>query len=140
MFNPQGGMGGMGAIPSTATPAATTPAAPTSAATTEASAETAPAAATTPAAAPAAPAMQPNPFAAMMMRPPGPMGGAAPGAAPAANAASEQMNRARFASQLTQLTSMGFSNEAACLRALAQHNGRVDAAIDTLLASGEGGS
>jgi ubiquilin len=50
----------------------------------------------------------------------------------------EQMQRIRFASQLAQLSAMGFSNEAACLRALAQHNGRVDAAIDTLLSSGEG--
>jgi ubiquilin len=50
----------------------------------------------------------------------------------------DQMQRIRFASQLAQLSAMGFSNEAACLRALAQHNGRVDAAIDTLLSSGEG--
>lgn len=48
------------------------------------------------------------------------------------------MQRMRFAAQLAQLTAMGFSDEAACLRALAQHGGRVDAAIDTLLASGEG--
>jgi len=33
---------------------------------------------------------------------------------------------------------MGFTNEAACLNALAQHGGRVDAAIDTLLANGTG--
>merc|ERR1712039_251254 len=46
--------------------------------------------------------------------------------------------RVRFASQLAQLTAMGFCNEAACLRALQQHMGRVDAAIDTLLATGEG--
>jgi ubiquilin len=63
-----------------------------------------------------------------------------PGAFPTATATpmTEQMHRIRFASQLTQLTMMGFSNEAACLHALAQHNGRVDAAIDTLLSSGEG--
>ncbi|OLP97552.1 hypothetical protein AK812_SmicGene20068 [Symbiodinium microadriaticum] len=48
-----------------------------------------------------------------------------------------RLQRARFASQLTQLSAMGFTNEAACLRALAQHEGRLDAAIDTLL-SGDG--
>jgi len=57
-----------------------------------------------------------------------------------ANPLAAQMQRSRFAAQLSQLTSMGFTNEAACLRALAQHGGRVDAAIDTLLSSGEGGS
>lgn len=41
--------------------------------------------------------------------------------------------RARFADQLSQLRAMGFTNEAVCLRVLVQHNGRVDAAIDTLL-------
>mmetsp|Transcript_255 Transcript_255/g.470 ORF Transcript_255/g.470 Transcript_255/m.470 type:complete len:121 (-) Transcript_255:158-520(-) len=75
-------------------------------------APTTPAAATTPAAGtPVAPAGQDNPMAA-------------------------QMQRARFATQLSQLSGMGFGNEAACLRALAQHNGRVDAAIDTLLSEG----
>mmetsp|Transcript_68499 Transcript_68499/g.191973 ORF Transcript_68499/g.191973 Transcript_68499/m.191973 type:complete len:408 (+) Transcript_68499:125-1348(+) len=72
----------------------------------------------------------------------GALPGAAPGAAvtaPAANpfaglAMSSQ--RARFSSQLTQLAAMGFTNEADCLRALAQHDGRVDAAIDTLLSGG----
>eukprot|EP00443_Scrippsiella_acuminata_P120007 CAMPEP_0115686170 /NCGR_PEP_ID=MMETSP0272-20121206/59826_1 /TAXON_ID=71861 /ORGANISM="Scrippsiella trochoidea, Strain CCMP3099" /LENGTH=386 /DNA_ID=CAMNT_0003125757 /DNA_START=1 /DNA_END=1161 /DNA_ORIENTATION=+ len=48
----------------------------------------------------------------------------------------EAQQRVRFAEQLSQLMAMGFTNEALCLRALAQHNGRVDAAIDTLLASG----
>merc|ERR1719502_2035286 len=46
--------------------------------------------------------------------------------------------RVRFASQLTQLSAMGFCNESACLRALQRHQGRIDAAIDTLLSSGEG--
>lgn len=41
--------------------------------------------------------------------------------------------RARFASQLVQLANMGFSDESTCLRALAQHNGRLDSAIDVLL-------
>merc|ERR1719183_1157695 len=45
--------------------------------------------------------------------------------------------RIQFANQLAQLSAMGFSNEAACLRALQQHQGRVDAAIDALLTSGE---
>jgi hypothetical protein len=91
---------------------------------------------------------QTNPFAAMMqqmmanpsmMQPnmafqPGMNAGTSP--TPAAAPMTEQMQRIRFASQLTQLTVMGFTNEAACLNALAQHNGRVDAAIDTLLSSG----
>merc|ERR1712080_741855 len=41
-----------------------------------------------------------------------------------------------FSSQLVQLSAMGFTNQAACLQALRQHNGRVDAAVDTLLNSG----
>jgi ubiquilin len=41
----------------------------------------------------------------------------------------------QFAAQLAQLSAMGFCNQAACLRALQQHQGNVDAAIDTLLAS-----
>merc|ERR1711965_765186 len=47
----------------------------------------------------------------------------------------EAFARARFTAQLAQLSAMGFCNEAACLRALQQHQGRVDAAIDALLAS-----
>merc|ERR1711988_837981 len=43
--------------------------------------------------------------------------------------------RVRLASQLTQLVAMGFTNETLCLQVLVQHNGRVDAAIDTLLSS-----
>merc|ERR1719198_62572 len=34
--------------------------------------------------------------------------------------------RIQFANQLAQLSVMGFSNEAACLRALQQHQGRID--------------
>eukprot|EP00437_Effrenium_voratum_P002992 CAMPEP_0181433712 /NCGR_PEP_ID=MMETSP1110-20121109/19440_1 /TAXON_ID=174948 /ORGANISM="Symbiodinium sp., Strain CCMP421" /LENGTH=432 /DNA_ID=CAMNT_0023557187 /DNA_START=62 /DNA_END=1360 /DNA_ORIENTATION=+ len=72
-----------------------------------------------------------NPFA-------GGTGGYAAGAPLAqAPAQTPELQRARFASQLTQLSAMGFTNEAACLRALAQHEGRLDAAIDTLL-SGDG--
>jgi len=56
----------------------------------------------------------------------------------AAAAAPDALLRVRFASHLAQLSAMGFCNEAACLRALQQHQGRVDAAIDTLLASGDG--
>lgn len=44
--------------------------------------------------------------------------------------------RLRFAAQLAQLSAMGFCNEAAALRALQRHQGRVDAAIDTLLSEG----
>lgn len=90
---------------------------------------------------------QMNPFAAMMqqmmpnagMMQPNPalLGmNAGTSLAPPATPMTEQMQRMRFASQLTQLTMMGFTNEAACLHALAQHNGRIDAAIDTLLSSG----
>merc|ERR1712232_812029 len=56
-------------------------------------------------------------------------------AAPGTNALPD-MARVRFASQLAQLSAMGFCNEAAALRALQQHQGRVDAAIDTLLSEG----
>jgi ubiquilin len=91
---------------------------------------------------------QMDPFAAMMQQmmanpgmlqpnmafQPGMNAGTSP--TPTAAPMTEQMQRIRFASQLTQLTVMGFTNEAACLNALAQHHGRVDAAIDTLLSSG----
>lgn len=60
------------------------------------------------------------------------------GAGAADQTASPELQRIRFANQLSQLAAMGFTNEAACLRALAQHGGRVDAAIDALLASGDG--
>jgi ubiquilin len=55
-----------------------------------------------------------------------------------APAAPDALLRVRFASHLAQLSAIGFCNEAACLRALQQHQGRVDAAIDTLLANGDG--
>merc|ERR1711939_437614 len=45
----------------------------------------------------------------------------------------ESVQKMRFASQLVQLANMGFSDESLCLRALAQHNGRLDSAIDVLL-------
>jgi len=48
----------------------------------------------------------------------------------------EAVLRARFASQLVQLAGMGFSDESLCLRALSQHNGRLDSAIDVLLTGG----
>merc|ERR1719379_3356391 len=65
---------------------------------------------------------------------------AAPAATPAvagagAGAMTDEAARERFAAQLTQLMGMGFTNEALCLQALRQHNGRVDAAIDTLLSA-----
>lgn len=53
----------------------------------------------------------------------------------AANPAFAQMQRVRYASQLSQLANMGFTDEARCLEALQQHGGRIDAAIDTLLSS-----
>merc|ERR1712194_67322 len=46
---------------------------------------------------------------------------------------SEEASRARFASQLTQLAAMGFTNEELCLQALSQNHGRVDQAIDALI-------
>merc|ERR1719311_1270919 len=60
-------------------------------------------------------------------------GAAAPPAAPM-NSLMESAQRARFATQLGQLSVMGFTNESKCIQALLQHNGRVDAAIDHLLA------
>jgi ubiquilin len=60
-------------------------------------------------------------------------GAQAPGAAAPVN---DAFARAQFASQLAQLSAMGFCNEAASLRALQQHQGRVDAAIDALLSEG----
>merc|ERR1719247_4044773 len=62
-------------------------------------------------------------------------GGAAP--TPAAGPMDDMMLRARFAHLLPQLTAMGFTNEALCLRVLQQQNGRLDAAIDVLLTSGD---
>jgi ubiquilin len=82
---------------------------------------------------------QPNMFGAPAFTPPAVQpAAAAPGAtAPAAPAAPDALLRVQFASQLAQLSGMGFSNEAACLRALQQHGGRIDSAIDTLLSSGD---
>merc|ERR1712217_367919 len=65
-------------------------------------------------------------------------GAQGPNTSVAPDAGVDGLARVRFAAQLAQLTAMGFCNEAACLRALQQHMGRVDAAIDTLLANGEG--
>jgi len=84
----------------------------------------------------------PGPFGAAGM----PTGVTAPNAAAQGTDASaavtvpgaDALVRMRFATQLAQLSTMGFCNEAACLRALQTHQGRVDAAIDALLASGDG--
>eukprot|EP00747_Dinoflagellata_sp_TGD_P102611 gnl/TRDRNA2_/TRDRNA2_168722_c2_seq1.p1 gnl/TRDRNA2_/TRDRNA2_168722_c2~~gnl/TRDRNA2_/TRDRNA2_168722_c2_seq1.p1 ORF type:complete len:475 (-),score=117.09 gnl/TRDRNA2_/TRDRNA2_168722_c2_seq1:113-1537(-) len=46
-----------------------------------------------------------------------------------------QASRIRFASQLDSLSAMGFTDEALCLQALQRHDGRLDAAIDMLLAA-----
>mmetsp|Transcript_76009 Transcript_76009/g.199349 ORF Transcript_76009/g.199349 Transcript_76009/m.199349 type:complete len:394 (+) Transcript_76009:53-1234(+) len=84
-----------------------------------------------------------NPMAAMMqqmMGNPAPLGGAVGGGAPPTSPTMLSAQRTRFAEQLTQLMAMGFTNEDVCLRILVQHNGRVDTAIDALLASGEGSS
>merc|ERR1719330_1344599 len=62
------------------------------------------------------------------------VGGAAP--TPQDNPMALQMQRVRFAGQLQQLLAMGFTDEAVCLRVLAQHDGRVDSAIDALLSMG----
>mmetsp|Transcript_115582 Transcript_115582/g.210179 ORF Transcript_115582/g.210179 Transcript_115582/m.210179 type:complete len:558 (+) Transcript_115582:88-1761(+) len=93
----------------------------------------------------ATPQMGTNPMASMlqqMMSNPAAMqslGGAGfPDAAEAQTQApvATSIQRAQFAAQLAQLAAMGFANEEACLRALAQNQGRVDAAIDTLLSEG----
>merc|ERR1712224_1160395 len=47
----------------------------------------------------------------------------------------EAAGRMRFAQQLTQLTSMGFDDEAKCIAALLRCNGNVDAALDVLFSS-----
>jgi len=81
-------------------------------------------------AAPTAPAA--NPMAAMMQQL---MGGGLAGA-PAAAPMDSAAQRLQYANQLSQLAAMGFTDEEACLRALVQHNGRVDAAMDVLLGAG----
>eukprot|EP00930_Biecheleria_cincta_P001785 TRINITY_DN102882_c0_g1_i1.p1 TRINITY_DN102882_c0_g1~~TRINITY_DN102882_c0_g1_i1.p1 ORF type:complete len:550 (-),score=134.57 TRINITY_DN102882_c0_g1_i1:420-2069(-) len=73
-----------------------------------------------------------NPMAAMMQQL---MGGGFPGA-PAAAPTDPAAQRLLYANQLSQLAAMGFTDEEACLRALVQHNGRVDATIDALLGAG----
>merc|ERR1712070_660660 len=75
--------------------------------------------------------MQPNPMQQMMQQMMAGQQGAGAGAGTAA--LPESVQKARFASQLVQLANMGFSDESMCLRALAQHNGRLDSAIDVLL-------
>merc|ERR1719476_99379 len=82
-----------------------------------------------------------NPMMSAMMQQM--MAPAAPGAnaelgVPGAPPLPSVMLRARFAGQLAQLSAMGFSNEEACLRALQQHNGRLDSAIEALIASDDG--
>jgi len=84
-----------------------------------------------------------NPFQQMMMQnmmnPSGtqPLAGQSaagqPGQPPAVP---EAVQRVRYASQLQQLAGMGFTDESKCLRALAQHDGRLDSAIDVLLSGG----
>lgn len=78
----------------------------------------------------------------------GPFGAQAPaaqaapeGGAPAAPMTEMMLNaqRLRFASQLQQLAAMGFTNETVALQALVRNNGRVDAALDTLLSSPDTG-
>lgn len=109
----------------------------------------APAAAPAPTSEQAAPPV--NPFAAMFGNQAAPQPGTNPMAAmmqqmlnnptptsQATTPAAGNLQRAQFAAQLAQLSAMGFANEEACLRALTQHQGRVDAAIDALLSSGEG--
>jgi len=66
--------------------------------------------------------------------PPQAVGGTATG--PAAGPMDDMVLRSRFAHLLPQLAAMGFTNEALCLQALQQQNGRLDAAIDVLLSSG----
>jgi len=48
----------------------------------------------------------------------------------------EAIARVQFAAQLAQLATMGFCNEAACLKALRQNHGRVDGALNSLLNDG----
>ena len=74
-----------------------------------------------------------NPFAANPFMPPSPP--AAGGAANAATTAQPLLPppEVRFAAQLAQLESMGFSDRAANLRALTATNGNVNAAVERLL-------
>jgi len=86
------------------------------------------------------PAAGVNPFQQMMMQQMMNQGaGQQAGTAPVGQAPNpvanmpEAMQRARFAAQLQQLAGMGFTDESKCLRALVQHEGRLDAALDVLL-------
>jgi ubiquilin len=78
----------------------------------------------------------PGMFGMPPVAPVAPTANPAAGAPVAGAAVPDAFARAQFASQLAQLSAMGFCNEAASLRALQQHQGRVDAAIDALLAEG----
>merc|ERR1719453_1324652 len=71
-----------------------------------------------------------NPFQMMMQQQ---MNAGAPQGAAEIPPVPESVQRMRFASQLMQLANMGFTDESMCLRALAQHNGRLDSTIDVLL-------
>jgi len=89
-----------------------------------------------PAASPMAAMMGQNPQMAQMMAQL--MGGASPsvhtpGQPPAPM--DEAMQRNRFASQLAQLSAMGFNDEVKCLAALLRTNGNVDGALDVLFSS-----
>merc|ERR1719330_2152825 len=77
-----------------------------------------------------------NPFAAMMQQMQGQQG-QQDGADLENNPMRQQVLRVRFSQQLQQLMAMGFTNEMVCLKVLAQHNGRVDAAMDALLTMGD---
>merc|ERR1719454_2618916 len=90
----------------------------------------------------AAPNPAPNPMQQMMQQMMGnpalmqQVGQQMSGGQQGAAAVSDEVLKVRFASQLVQLAGMGFSDESMCLRALAQHNGRLDSAIDVLLSGG----
>merc|ERR1719410_2474162 len=92
-----------------------------------------------PAAAQQANPMAANPFAAMMQQMQGQQG-QQDGADLENNPMRQQVLRVRFSQQLQQLMAMGFTNEIVCLRVLSQHNGRVDAAMDALLSTGDASS
>merc|ERR1719203_2293081 len=85
--------------------------------------------------------MQQNPLLQMMMQPQQqqqqPQQQPQQQQQPAVDDRTLPLHRARFANQLSQLVAMGFTNETVCLRALVQHDGRVDAAIDALLSMGD---
>jgi len=80
--------------------------------------------------------MAPNPMQQMLQQMSAGQPGVGAGAGGGAAAVPESVQKMQFASQLMQLANMGFSDESMCLRALAQHNGRLDSAIDMLLTGG----